>query len=306
MTPYLLIKISWVVGALFGLFPRNERFSVAGVVVLNTVSIGMAAGGIALALALVQPWGERIPAFVVLSGAWIGCGFLVPMLAYATVDTLLSAGSETPAGQASVMPGWEYSLIQVSFLGMGVGLAVAVPLYMRARWPAAFVGRIGTEATAVPPNWSSRRAAALIAMVGAFVVGVLHLYWAMGGTIGLGHLAAREATWYLQTGNTGIWSLAGAWAGWIVARGRPAVPLWIPVGLSWLVSGFLVAWGVWKLPFAVVQILGVDVGAVWPERLSVAIAQMMLGVVAGVGMLLAVLDLYRSRLRLGSNVQRPQ
>jgi hypothetical protein len=72
------------------------------------------------------------------------------------------------------------------------------------------------------------------------------------------------------------------------------MPLWIPVAASWLVSGFLVAWGVWKLPFAVLQIVGVEVGALWPERLDVAVVQLLLSVVAGAGMLSAVLQVYRT------------
>jgi hypothetical protein len=296
MTPYLLIKVSWVVGALFGLVPRDARFSVASVVVLNTVTIGMAAAGIALALALIRPWGERIPAFMVLSCAWVGGGFLVPMLPYAVVDTFISAGGDASGHEAPLMPAWEYSWLQVSFLGMGVGLAVALPFYLLARWPAAFDGTIGDDATAVPSTRVFRSRAALIALVGALVIGVLDLYWAVGGTAGLGHPSARDLSWYLQVGNTGIWSLVGAWGIWVVARGRPAVPVWIPVSASWLVSGFLVAWGGWKAPFAVLQIFGVDVGTVWPEQLGVALAQFMLSVVAGGGMLIAVLKFYRSRL----------
>ncbi|WP_179277118.1 hypothetical protein [Actinoplanes regularis] len=296
MTQYLLIKISWVIGALFGLIPRDEHFSVAGFVLLNTVTIGMAAAAIALALALVRPWGERIPAFVVLSCAWIGCGFLVPMLPYALLDTLISATSDSSGSAAPVMPAWEYSLLQVSFLGMGAGLAVALPFYLKARWPAAFDGRIGAGGTAVRPTRVFRLGAGLIALVGASSVGVLNLYWAMGGTIGLDQPAARESSWYLQVGNTGIWSLAGAWSIWVVTRGRPAMPLWIPVSVSWLASGFLVAWGGWKLPLAVIQILEDDTGTVWPEQLGVAVAQFLLSVVAGAGMLSALLTFCRSRL----------
>ena len=136
MTPYLLIKVSWVVGALSGLWRRTDQLSVAGFVVLNVVTIGMAATGIALALALVRPWGQRIPAFVVLSCAWIGCGFLVPMIPYMLLDTLLTrAGTSAP--EPSSMPAWEGPLIEVSFLGMALGLAIALPFYLRGRWPAA-------------------------------------------------------------------------------------------------------------------------------------------------------------------------
>ncbi|WP_432987157.1 hypothetical protein [Dactylosporangium sp. CA-233914] len=295
MTPYLLIKISWVVAALSGLLPRAEHLSVAGFVVLNTVTIGMAAAGIALALALVRPWGERIPALVVLSCAWIGCGFLVPMTPYAVLDTLLSAGDEASGSEASVMPSWEASLIQVSFLGMSVGLAVALPFYLRARWPAAFAGRVGDGTAAVRPSGAYRPGAAMIALVGALVVGMLDLYWAAGGTIGLRHPAERELTWYLQAGNTGIWSLAGAWGVWVIARARQAVPLWIPVSVSWLVSGFLVAWGCWKLPFAVYQAVGSEVDTVWPEHLGVAAAQFLISIAAGTAMLSTVLHAYRAR-----------
>jgi hypothetical protein len=295
MAPYLLIKISWVVGALVGLLPRTERLSVAGFVVLNTVTIGMSACGIALALALVRPWGERIPAFVVLSCAWVGCGFLVPMIPYAVLDTLLSAGDEASGNDAAVMPNWEASLIQISFIGMGVGLAVALPFYLRARWPAAFVGHVGDGMASARPHSMLRPGAMVLALAGALVVGVLDLYWAAGGTIGLRHPAARELTWYLQAGNAGIWSLAGAWGVLVIARGRPAVPLWMPVSVSWLTSGFLVAWGGWKLPFAVYQAVEPEPSTVWPEQLGVASAQFLLSVVAGTAMLNTVVRTYRAR-----------
>jgi hypothetical protein len=293
MAPYLLIKISWVIGVWSDLLPRPEHWSVAGFVVLNTVTIGMSATGIALALALIRPWGERIPGVVVLSGAWIGCGFLVPMIPYAMLDTLVSAGNDASGTDTSVMPGWEGSLIQTSFIGMGVGLAVALPFYLRARWPAAFAGRVtdGRPADVFRPGRT------MLALGGTLVVSVLDLYWAAGGTIGLRHPAARELTWHLQAGNAAIWSLAGAWGVWVLARGRPAVPLWIPVSAGWLASGFLVAWGCWKLPFAVYQAVEPETGTVWPEQLGVAAAQFALSVVAGAAMLSTVLRACRARQR---------
>jgi hypothetical protein len=295
MTPYLLIKVSWVVGAVFGLTPRDEHLGVAGVVALNTVTIGMAAAGITLALALVRPWGERIPAFAVLSCAWIGCGFLVPMLPYAVLDSLISTGGSSSASADSVLPAWEYALLEVSFLGMGVGLAGALPFYLRARWPAAFAGRLGDGTAAVRPAGAHRPEATMIALVGTLVVGGLDLYWAAGGTIGLLHPEARELGWYLQTGNAAIWSFAGAWGIGVLARARPAVPLWIPMSVSWLVSGFLVAWGGWKLPFALLQAAGVDVGVVWPERPGLVAAQFVLSIVAGTATLGVVRQVYRAR-----------
>jgi hypothetical protein len=295
MTPYLLIKISWVIGALSGLLPRTEQLSVAGYVVLNMVTIGMAATGILLALALVRPWGQRIPALAVLSCAWIGCGFLVPMIPYMLLETLLSTGDGTSDPESSIMPAWEGPLIEVSFLGMGLGLAIALPFYLQGRWPAAFAGRVRRGDASAGPSEGHKPRVAMFAMLGAVVVGVLNLDWAAGGTIGLRHPDARELGWYLQVGNAGIWSLAGAWGVWVLLRARSAIPLWIPVTMSWLASGFLVAWGCWKLPFALYLSVGSEMGTVWPEQLGVAAAQFLLSIAAGTAILITVLQTYRAR-----------
>jgi hypothetical protein len=295
MTPYLLIKISWVVGALSGLLPRTDQRGVAGFVVLNLVTIGMAAVGIALALALVRPWGQRIPALAVLSCAWIGGGFLVPMIPYMLLDTLLSTGAGTADPGSSIMPVWEGRLIEVSFLGMGLGLAIALPFYLQGRWPAAFAGRVRRGDPGVGPSEAYRPRVAMLAILGAVVVAVLNLDLAAGGTIGLRHLGARELGWYLQVGNSGIWSLAGAWGVWVLLRARSAIPLWIPVTVSWLASGFLVAWGCWKLPLALYLSVGSEVGTVWPEQLGVAAAQLLLGIAVGTAVLRIVLQTCRAR-----------
>jgi hypothetical protein len=305
MTPYLLIKISWVVGALSGLLPRTDDLSVAGFVVLNMVTIGMAATGIVLALALVRPWGRRIPALAVLPCAWIGCGFLVPMIPYMLLDTLLSTGASTSDSDSSIIPAWEGPLIEVSFLGMGVGLAIALPFYLRGRWPAAFAGRVTRGGAGVSPSEAHKPRAAMIGALGAVVVGALSLYWASGGTIGLRHPGARELGWYLQVGNSGIWALAGAWGVWVLLRARSAMPLWIPVIVSWLASGFLVAWNCWKLPFALYLAIEPDVGTVWPEQLGVVAAQFLLSIAAGIAILITIVRTYRRRQSLSESRPSP-
>ncbi|WP_436531658.1 hypothetical protein [Actinoplanes sp. HUAS TT8] len=283
LTPYVLIKIVWAGGTLLGLVPRDEGVGVAGMVLLNTVTVGLGLAGIALALALVRPWGERIPAFPVLLFSWVGGGFLIPMIPYAVVS------SGTSGGGTSVMPAWEFVAIQGSFLGMAVGLAGALPLYLRARWPAAFAGRVDGR---TPKSWSST---AKVALAGTVLVGIADLYWVAGGTAGLAHPGARDLDWRLQTGNAALWSLTGAWCVWVIARGRSSVRLWIPVGLLWLVSGFHFAWSAWKLPFVVLQMAGVDIDAQWPEQLGIVTAQFVLGVVTGLAMLMLVVREQRAR-----------
>src|SRR4051794_16700206 len=102
MTPYLLIKVSWVVAGMIGVAEGGLGF-----VVLNAVTVGMSAAGIALALALARPWGMRLPARPVLVFAWIAGGFLVPMIPYMVISSLLPA-----TGEPSSAPGWEQWLIE--------------------------------------------------------------------------------------------------------------------------------------------------------------------------------------------------
>ncbi|WP_370422197.1 hypothetical protein AB8O64_28635 [Streptomyces sp. QH1-20] len=279
LSPYLLIKVLWVVGSLLGLAPIGEGFNLAGWVVLNTVTIGMAGIGIALALALVRPWGMRIPGWLVAFCAWTGAGFLVSILPYAVLSTVLDAmrgGMADSRGEDSALPGWEGALIQFSFIGMGLGLALALPAYLRRRWPEAFTARVkdGTP-TAVP--WAAAVAA---------VVGLAWLYWAVGGTLGVARPAERDTYGYLLTGVGALWALAGSAAIWMLARQRPArVPYHLLLALGWLGSGSLFAWSGWKLPLTLFVALAHPTDVTLPENLAVAAVLHLAAVVAGVGML---------------------
>ncbi|MCX5377067.1 hypothetical protein [Streptomyces sp. NBC_00091] len=271
LSPYLLIKVGWVVGSVAGVLPVGEGFTMAEWVVLNTVTVGMAAIGIALALALVRPWGMRIPGALVGFCAWVGSGFLVSVLPFAAVGGLLEEGGDDPA-----LPVWEGVLIQFGFLGMGLGLAIAVPAYLRRRWPEAFAGRIGDGPRSALP-WAAALGAA---------VGLVWLYWAAGGTAGIAHPAERIGAGYVLGAVGGFWAVAGAVAVWVVARTRPAgVPRWIPLVFGWVGSGSLFAWSGWKLPVTLYLALAGPAGVTPPENPAVAALLHLCAVVAGAGML---------------------
>jgi hypothetical protein len=283
MVPYLLIKVSWVAGALLGVLPHDEGFTLGGWVALNVATIAMAATGIALAVALARPWGRRIPAAPLLTVAWVGAGFLVPMLPYLALTPLVADGATTGATSGPTMPGWEAVLITASFAGLGLGLAVAVPLYLRDRWPAAFRGRLGSLPATAPG------VTATVAVVATAASGVLTLAWAAGATPGLAHPEARGAGWHLLTGTTAVWALAGATALWMLGRRRPArLPVWAPVAVAWTASGMLAAWSAWKLPLLAALAADPGLAEPWPEDLAVAAVQYVVGVVAGVAGLLAL------------------
>ncbi|MFF4011740.1 hypothetical protein [Streptomyces sp. NPDC001717] len=88
LSPYLLIKVAWVVGSLVGVLPIGNGFGLAEWVVLNTVTVGMAVIGIALALALVRP--RRLP----LTFGWVGSGSLFAWSAWKLPLTLYVAMSD--------------------------------------------------------------------------------------------------------------------------------------------------------------------------------------------------------------------
>jgi hypothetical protein len=119
-------------------------------------------------------------------------------------------------------------------------------------------------------------------MAGAGFVGLLGVYWAAGGTLGLAHPAWRDGAWRLLTGNTALWSLAGLWAVAALTGDRP--PRWIAVVAAWVSSGLLFAWSAWKLPLTGYLAVGGDGSTVWPEHLAVAALQDVAGIAAGLAM----------------------
>ncbi|MEV1330883.1 hypothetical protein AB0J20_15045 [Micromonospora costi] len=287
MVPYLLIKVSWVVGGLSGLVEVGEEFSLAGWVLLNAATIVMAATGIVLGLALARPWGRRIPALPLLSCAWIGSGFLVPMLPYLLVSSLAGGNGDATGGDGSTMPVWEAVLIDVGFAGLGLGLAVALPIYLRERWPAAFHGRLGR---------GTGGRSGVVAATMATALGVLQLAWAAGGTLGLAQPEFAAADWRLLTGNAALWALVAAGCAWALTSGRlPGLPRWIPVTLGWVSSGFLFAWSCWKLPLVGYLAVAAEQANRWPENLVVAGVQAGVGVVAGATTLAVVVRAVRAR-----------
>jgi hypothetical protein len=269
MTPYALIKITWVVGAVAGLLPVGDGFGLAGWVVLNTATVCMAAIGITMALALVRPWGMRIPGRVVAFVAWVGTGFLVPLLPYAVLDSLLGLSGGEPRhhdDDGPAMPGWEAALIQISFVGMGLGLALALPAYLRRRWPDALAGRVADRREQSPRRVKNA------AGVGAGI-GVVWIYWAFGGTAGIAHPSDQHASGRLLMGVWGLWALTASAATWTVSRGRPArLARWIPLTFGWLGTGSLFAWSGWKLPFTLYVALAHPADAPMPENPALAAA----------------------------------
>jgi hypothetical protein len=298
---YLLVKVVWVIGTLLGDGPKNNHMGTADFVALNTVTVGMSVIGVALGLALAQPWGQRIPAWPLTFVAWVGAGFLVPLLPYMVVSAVLGAagvgtsGADDGKSGGGAMPAWEGIFISIGIAGMAVGLVVALPIYMRERYPSAFLGRLGDRPTAVGSvrsPWSGVAVRAAVVMSSG--LGLLWLYWAIGGTLGMdpAHHDLLVLNARLLTGSWGAWALIGAWSIWVITTRRQAarLRLWIPTSLAFVASGSLFAWSSWKLPVAVWR----PGDYVTPEYPVVAVIQHVLSISAGIAIIIGLQRAHRA------------
>jgi hypothetical protein len=275
MLPYLIIKIFWTIDGLHGGGLQDGAWSRLNWAAINALTVGMAGLAILLGLALARPWGNRLPGALLLVPAWIGGGFLVPMLPLMPILLLLTIGTPAEPTEAA-MPAFEVALVSVSFAGFALGVAIAFPLYVLQRWPDALKNRV----PAGPVDLTTARVAAATAAL----IGLSQLYWALGGTVGLNQatLDQREPQWHLLTGNNGLWALIAAAGVWTVTH-RGAGPR--ALLLTWVASGFLFAWGSWKAAFAFATTDEFPT----PEFPAVLSLQNHFGALAGLAILLIVL-----------------
>lgn len=149
--PYLMLKALWLSGSTIG--ARKPAFlDDPSVVALNSVTVAMDLAVVVLALALTQRWGRRLPAWPILLPAWVGTGFLLPMVLAilpATVLTLLSTPG--PAGGPDYpLERWVQPMVYGGFAWQGVFLLLAFVLYARDRW-AAVVDRVAASPASTGP-----------------------------------------------------------------------------------------------------------------------------------------------------------
>jgi hypothetical protein len=276
MSPYFVMKIFWTIDGLRGGGLNEGAWSHLDWAVINGLTVAMSGLAMLLGLALAQRWGLRVPAWLMLIPAWIGMGFLVPMIPLVPLLALVNVEDGAATAEAQ-MTGWEIGLLSVSFAGFALGVAIAAPIYAVQRWPGVF------SAGGVPGRPGVRDTVARLAAVLCIALGLPQLFWALGGTFGLNAatLDSRDAQWYLLTANNGVWALAAAWSAWTLTRHSGRAPLL----LSWLASGFLFAWGTWKAVFS----FAVTPEFPPPEQPWVPTLQNHFGTIAGLLILVAVL-----------------
>lgn len=288
MSLYLVVKVVWVAASLFrGGMDGDEEAS--DWVMINLLTVAMAIVGVGLGLALAQPWGRRLPAAPVLLSSWIACGLLAVALPVAVLKMVVDAatGSEgdraakmTENGSDLSMAAWEAGLITIGVAGMGIGVLVALPIYLVERWPHAFAGTLHDDDGVVD---SSVTRLAGVATALCAMAGLMGLYWVLGGTAGIdpARREDRDLGWRLVTAVPATWALIGAWGVWTIARARSGVRRYIPTAFAGAASGTLFAWNGWMLVASALSPDDIE----RPQLASAAGAHQLIGIFAGIATL---------------------
>lgn len=262
--PYLLLKLAWLSGSRVGIPEDSVLLEGDGTALyaVNALTLVMDALVILLALALVRPWGRRLPATPLLLPLWVATGLLAPMVVGVPAQALLSlftsgsssGGSSGGGGgggdEAPFLEGWVSQLVYGSFTVQGVALGVLLVGYVRDRWDHALRGRVRDLPA---PTDRPIRVLSGLAVGIATVPAVVHLLWAAGTNWGLSTEIAERMDAALRLNEVAhtLFALATIAAlALLVFQIRTTVRLRTAVLLGWIGGATLASWGGWWLLMA--------------------------------------------------------
>ncbi|MET9775790.1 hypothetical protein ABZ023_16330 [Streptomyces sp. NPDC006367] len=303
--PYLGLKAAWIAGSRAGI-PEgstllDHRTTMA---VANGVSLLMDSCVIVLALVLTRPWGRRVPAPALALPVWVATGLLAPIMTGFPLQLLTraltgdTAGESGGAGREPFLDEWVFGVVYTGFIVQGLALGALFVLYARDRWGHLWRGRMWD----LPSRVTDRTQQAVAVTAGALALfpAAVRLYWACGGTAGLGADRAAERTgdFHVLEGMYAAF-LAGAVAGALLLafRRAPALRVRVPLALTWVCSGAAACWGGWML-LGSLATAGGSADDTTPLTLFTYAAQMLVGLLlATVGARFLTLRTATSRVR---------
>ena len=276
---YVGLKAAWVAGAAYGVTSRGDLTTTEWRWVnVETGAVGVL--GLVLAAALWSRWGLRLPWWLVAPPLWCGVGLLAPFVVLLPVGLVLALAGH-PVDTASPDPGdpqlagWVFAMVYSGFAAVALGLAVAVPAYVRTRYGHRVAGRLGDEAPSRFPG------AAWAGVVGAAMVATVHLAWALGVAIGRTHppspLDRAEELVF-----AGLALLTAAAAVVWTRRGPAQLHLAWPALALWLGSGWMLSQSL-SLPQLFSAERWAPTGLTYAAYVVVTALTVAAGVVAGVG-----------------------
>ena len=205
-----------------------------------------------LGLALIQPWGRRIPAWSVVIVGGAATGLLAPILLGLPLGSLLQVaveGALTSGGEGN-LEGWTFAVIYGGFGLMALALAVLLALYAEHRW-----GRLLAAGVRAPRNAWVR----VVAGTGMLGFAAAMLYWGVFGPGTTGPLGMELVAQRTVLVVTGFAALGGFLAPLLLAGSVPraraaAAVTWVGCATAALQgpAGLLLAHGGAVTPLGVV------------------------------------------------------
>lgn len=248
--PYLTLKAAWLAGSQVGI-PAGSVLSEPGVffTVANSVTLVMDACVILLVLLLTQPWGIRVPSWLLTVPVFFATGLLTPILLGFPAQLLVrllgfGAGQSGGGGGKPFLDPWVFDVVYTGFTVQGLALAGLFVPYARERWGRRWQG---VPEARLP---SSTGVVAAAAAAAGLAVAVVHVYVALGGTAWLSGGPAAAAAYSAETAVVpavhGMCALAAGAGALLLARGGRLRARW-PLGAAWIGSGAALSWGTWML-----------------------------------------------------------
>ncbi len=195
-------------------------------VVGNLVTVAMELLAIGLAVALVRPWGRRVPAWVVLVLGGGATGLLAPILLGLPIGVLaqLLLRQSVSTGGEGDLASWVFALVYTGFGLQGVALVVLLGRYVLARWH-----RLVEVSPRRPAGW-----ALVVGALGLLPFGLAMVWWGLlgAGTAGpQGMESPVQRVFLLVTGVLVLLALVAP----LVSAGRPRLT-WLAVWVGCTVA----------------------------------------------------------------------
>ncbi|MFE0806703.1 hypothetical protein ACFW34_04375 [Streptomyces sp. NPDC058848] len=249
--PYLGLKVAWIAGSHVGIPDDSvlleHRVAMA---VGNGVTLLLDSCVIVLTLVLTRPWGLRVPAWALAFPVWVATGLLAPIMAGFPLQLLTRAFggddvSASGAGREPFLDSWVFTVVYTGFIVQGLALGALFVLYARGRWGHLWRGRV--RDLPVRSVGAPYRALAVVGAVLASFPAAVRLYWACGGTTGLGDGERTAGFRVLEAMHVAFLAAAVAGTLLLAFRGARSLRVTVPLGSAWVGSGAAGCWGGWVL-----------------------------------------------------------
>ncbi|MFI6692256.1 hypothetical protein ACIBLA_10895 [Streptomyces sp. NPDC050433] len=245
--PYITLKILWIAGDRTGipdgstLLEHRTRMAV-----VNGASVVLDATVVVLALLLTQPWGRRVPAWLLTLPMWVATGLLAPIMTGYPLQlaaSMLDGSRPAPSNSEPFLDPWVFGVVYSGFILQGLTLGTLFVLYARRRWGHLWRGRVGDV-----PTTTSVRATAAAGSLPALLPAAMHLLWATGATTGLSadRVDSRSTDFYLVEGVNALFAVVAVVGTLLLAFGFRAgagLSTRAPLAAAWVGSGTLGCWG---------------------------------------------------------------